>query len=57
MTSDTQRTVWHLTAAWLGGGEVQKSVVNAIANHLAINDKAHVNFWLPRALYILARRT
>lgn len=56
MTSDTQRTVWHLTAAWLSGCELQRAVVGVIANKVAQNDKGGVGFWLPRALYPRARR-
>lgn len=54
--SDTQRTVWHLTSAWLSGTPLQREVICQIGNRLSQNDKAYVNFWLPRALYINARR-
>lgn len=49
--TDTQRTVWYLTAAWLSGTECQRKVVGHIANRLSQNDKVFVRYWLPAALY------
>lgn len=49
--TDTQRTVWYLTAAWLSGTERQREMVGHIANRLSQNDTHFVRYWLPKALY------
>jgi hypothetical protein len=46
--SDTQRTVWHLTSAWLRGSTI---IVGHIANRIAANDMWYVRYNLGRALY------
>ncbi len=51
MTTDTQRTVWHLTSAWLSGTERQREIVGHIANRLAQNGRWFVMYHLTQALY------
>ncbi len=48
---DTQRTIWHLTSAWLSGTERQREVICQIANRLGLNDVWQVKWLMPRALF------
>lgn len=52
---DTQRTVWHLTSAWLSGTDRQREIIGHLANRLGANDPLFVRYWLPAALYARLR--